>query len=98
RVREGYKKADLLYDAALVSLHLAALWLRQGRTAEIRGLIDEMVTIFRARNIQREALGALLMLQKALRKDQVTAALLHTVTLDLWRMERLPAKSSRPIV
>lgn len=98
QVREGYKKADLLYDAALVSLHLAALWLRQGRTAEIRGLIDEMVTIFRARNIQREALGALLMLQKALRKDQVTAALLHTVTLDLWRMERLPAKSSRSIV
>lgn len=98
QVREGYKRADLLYDAALVSLHLAALWLRQGRTAEIRGLIDEMVAIFRSRNILREALGALLILQKALRRDQMTAALLQTVTLDLWRMERLPAKSSRPIV
>ncbi|HEV2843679.1 MAG TPA: hypothetical protein VG477_02440 [Thermoanaerobaculia bacterium] len=98
QVHAGFKSADLFYDAALVSLYLATLWLRQGRTAEIRGLIDETVATFRARNIQREALGALIVLQKALRRDQVTADLLQTVLLDLWRMERLPAKSSRPIV
>lgn len=97
-VRDGFKNADLFYDSALVSLYLATLWLRQGRTMEIRGLIDEMVATFRARNIQREALGALIVLQKALRRDQVTADLLQMTLLDLWRMERLPVKSSRPSV
>jgi len=92
QVHEGYIAADLAYDAALVSLDLAALWLRQGRTLEIKALIDEMIAIFRARSIQREALGALLMLKKAFETDQATAALLRTVTTELWRAERSPAR------
>jgi tetratricopeptide (TPR) repeat protein len=92
QVREGFKTADLAYDVALVSLDLAALWLRQGRTLEIKELIDEMITIFRARSIQREALGALLMLKKAFETDQATAALLRTVTTELWRAERSPVR------
>jgi tetratricopeptide (TPR) repeat protein len=91
-LREEYRKADLAYDAALVSLDLAALWLRQGRTAEITGVVDEIITVLRARGIQREALGALLMLRRALETDRVTATLLQTVTTELWRLERLPGR------
>jgi hypothetical protein len=76
----------------MVSLDLAAVWLRQGRTAEIKELVDEMVAVFRSRNIQREAIGALLMLRTALRKDQATAALLQAVSTELRRLERLPAR------
>lgn len=96
-VRQGFDEAELFYDSALVSLHLADLWLRQGRTGEIKALIDEMITVFRARSIRREALGALLLLQKAFQRDSVTASLLRAITFDLWRMERFPARQPSPL-
>jgi tetratricopeptide (TPR) repeat protein len=95
RVCEGYKEADLAYDAALVSLDLAALWLRQGRTMEIKGLVDEIIAVLRARSIQREALAALLVLRRAIETDQATAALLHNVAAELSRLERFPARRGR---
>jgi tetratricopeptide (TPR) repeat protein len=95
QVREGYKEADLAYDFALVSLDLGALFLRQGRTVELKGLIDEVISILRARSIQREALGALLMLKRAVDNDQATAALLQTVAIELSRLERFPGVQSR---
>jgi len=88
RVREGFHEAELPYTAAMASIDLAAVWLRQGRTAEIAELVDEMVAIFRSRNIQREAIAALLMLREALQKKQLTAALLQSVTTELRRLER----------
>jgi tetratricopeptide (TPR) repeat protein len=93
-VRAGFKEASLPYDAALASIDLAGIWLRAGRTREIRGLIDEMVAIFRARNIRREAIGALLMLREACERDRATAALLRTVTAELQRLEREPVRRS----
>jgi tetratricopeptide (TPR) repeat protein len=92
QVREGYREADIAFDVALVSLDLATLWLRQGRTNEIEEILDETIAIFRARNLQREALGALLMLRRAFETDQATAALLQSATVQLWRLERSPAR------
>jgi tetratricopeptide (TPR) repeat protein len=92
RVREGFQEADQAYTAALVSLDIATLWLDQGRTTEIKELVDELVTIFRSRSIQREALGAVLMLRKAVDTNQATAALLRTVTAELWRVERFSSR------
>jgi hypothetical protein len=91
-VREAFKEADLTYDAAIASLDLAALWLHQGRTRETRSLIDEMVGVFRARNIRREALGALLMLREAVQKDQATTALLRSVAREFRRLERFSVR------
>jgi tetratricopeptide (TPR) repeat protein len=91
-VQEGFRKADLPYDRAIVSLDLAALWLHQGRTAETIEVIDEMVAIFRARNIRRETIGALLMLREAVQKDQATTALLQAVAGEFRRLERFPAR------
>jgi tetratricopeptide (TPR) repeat protein len=92
QVREGYREADIAFDVALVSLDLATLWLRQGRTNEIAEILDETIAIFRARNLQREALGALLMLRRAIETDQATAALLQSATVQLSRLERFPAR------
>ncbi len=83
QVRASFQQADLLLGAALASLDLAAVWLRQGRTAEIKQAVDEMVAIFRARNVHREAIGALLLLKKALQKDRATAALIQAVAAEL---------------
>jgi tetratricopeptide (TPR) repeat protein len=91
-VRTGFVAAELPYDAALVSLDLAAVWLRTGRTAEIRDLVDEMVAIFRVRNIRREAIAALLVLREACERRKATAALLRSVTCELQRLEREPGR------
>jgi tetratricopeptide (TPR) repeat protein len=92
RVREEYRDSDIAYDVALVSLDLATLWLRQGRTTEIKTLLDETIAILKARNLQREALGALLMLRKAFDTDQANAALLQNAATELWRLERSSAR------
>jgi tetratricopeptide (TPR) repeat protein len=94
-VRRDYEEAELPYDAALVSLDLAALWLRGGRSSEIRSLIDETLAVFRARKIRREAIGALLMLREAFEKDRATVALLRNVASELQRLEREPARRAR---
>jgi len=94
-VQEGFQQAELTYDAAMASLDLAAVWLSQGRTTEIRSLIDEMVGIFRARNIRREALGALLMLREAVHKDQATATLLQSVAREFRLLERFSMRQGR---
>lgn len=89
-VRSGFAEAGLPYDLALVSLDLAALWLEQGRTREIRTLLDETVAIFQARGIRREAIAALLMLREAIERERATAVLLRTVASELQRLEYEP--------
>lgn len=95
-VQAGFAEADLPYDAALASMELAAIWLRNGQMSAIRELIDEMVEIFRARKIRREAIAALLMLREACERQRATVALLRTVTSELQRLEREPAPRSHP--
>ncbi|HKV06920.1 MAG TPA: hypothetical protein VJ725_02205 [Thermoanaerobaculia bacterium] len=85
---------ELPYTAALASLDLAALWLEQGRTAETRDLVEELLATFRALDIRREAIAALLMLREAFHKDQATLALLRTVASELQRLEREPGRTA----
>ncbi|HKI02918.1 MAG TPA: hypothetical protein VKK31_13165 [Thermoanaerobaculia bacterium] len=92
KARASFEDARLPYDVALVSLDMAALWLRAGRTAEIKGLIDETISIFRDRKIRREAIGMLLVVREAFQKDQATEALLRTVAAELLRLEDVPTR------
>lgn len=89
-VRARFDEVQLSYEVALVSLDLATLWLKAGRTAEIRKLIDQTITIFQTRKIRREALGMLLVLRDAVRQERATTELLRTVALDLLRLEEAP--------
>jgi hypothetical protein len=66
---------------------MASLWLRAGRTAEVKTLIDRTISIFRARKIRREAIGMLLVVREAFQKDQATEALLRTTAIELLRLE-----------
>ena len=69
---EGFLKEGVGYDAALVALDLALLYLRQGRTAEVKRLARQMIPIFQAQDVHREALAALALFQKAARREEVT--------------------------
>ncbi len=74
-VRQDFAEQGIAYDAALVTLHLTALYAMKGRTAEVRRLSAEMVGVFRAQDVPREALAALLFFQKAAERERATATL-----------------------
>jgi hypothetical protein len=95
-VRQELDAAGLGYQAALISLDLASVCLRQGKKAEVRKLVEEMVATFRAVGVAREAMGAMLMLTDAVDKDQATLELLALVSGVLQRLERGPGLLVRP--
>lgn len=59
RVRHGFVGASMRFDAAVVSLDLAELYLRAGRTRETRRLAEEVVPILAAQGLRPEALASL---------------------------------------
>jgi len=67
------------FDAALVSLDLAGLYAGQGRAAEMRRLTEEMLPIFSARDLHREAIAALIVFQQAVRMEEVSTDLLQEI-------------------
>jgi len=84
-VRAGFVAEGIGYDAALVSLDLALLYLRQNRTAAVKELAEEMREIFAAGDIHREATAALVLFQEAARRETLTAELIEEMAVRLKR-------------
>jgi tetratricopeptide (TPR) repeat protein len=84
-VRREFVERGVAYDAALVSLDLASAYARLGRAAEMRQLAEEMVTIFQSRDLQREAMAALIVLQKAAHMEGTSVELLDELSAMLRR-------------
>jgi tetratricopeptide (TPR) repeat protein len=70
--RNGFAGQGIGYDAAMVSLDLAMLYLRQGRTADVRRIAEEMIPLFQTQDVHREAMAALALFQDAARQDRLT--------------------------
>lgn len=70
--REGFLAEGTPYEAALVSLELAILYAEQDRTAELKRLSAEMLSIFTSRQIHREALAALIFLKQSIDAERLT--------------------------
>lgn len=75
QVRNGWLAQGMGYDAALVSLDLAELYLASGRTAKVKALARQLAPIFESRGVHREALAALVLFEKAARTERLTAEL-----------------------
>jgi hypothetical protein len=90
QARREFTERQMAYDCALVSLELAALHLEEGRTAEVRRLAAEMLWIFKAQGIDREALAALRVFREATEKEAATAELARRVGDFLHRALREP--------
>lgn len=71
--RRAFEEDGLPYDAALVSLELALLYVEEGRHTEVRRLAEEMLPIFETRDIQREALATLVLFREAVWKETLSA-------------------------
>lgn len=91
QIRQDLNDAGLAYQASLVSLDLAGVWLRQNRTADVRGLVSEMVAAFHVLGAEREALSALHMLRDAIERDQASLEVVRLVGGILRRLQNEPA-------
>lgn len=89
-VRKGFVDQGLAYDAAAVSLQLAALYTRQRRTPEIRELAAQMFPIFQSRDLHQEAIAALLLFQRAVEMDTLTLRMVEEVADVVRRSQHKP--------
>ncbi len=88
--RKGFEEAGVRYHAAIAGLDLAVVWLRQGRRKEARDLVLECARVFLELRIHREALAAVLVLQRAFEKGLEADALLDKAREFLRRIEQDP--------
>jgi hypothetical protein len=72
----GFFGKGMPYDVANVSLDdLAVMPLRQGRTAEVRHLTEEMIAVFQGQNLPDDALRAPRLFAAAAQRKETTAAM-----------------------
>jgi hypothetical protein len=67
----------------MASLDLALLYLKEGRTADVLPLAEEMAALFEARDVHREALAAVLLFQEAAERDEVTTGMVRELAARL---------------
>lgn len=89
-VRKGFLELGLQYDVASVTLELAALYMRQRRTGEIRDLAAQMFPIFQSRDLHQEAIAALLLFQRAVEMDTLTLRMVEEVADVVRRSQEKP--------
>lgn len=90
QVQEEFTSRNIAFDAALVSLELAVLWLNEGRTREVKELSLRMLWIFDSQQVHKEALAALSLFHEAALKEAATAALTQRVLRFLERAREAP--------
>ena len=69
-VKVGFEHEEMGFAAALASLDLALVWMRQSRYKETKRLVLEASEVFVALRIRREALGAMMVLKEAFEKQK----------------------------
>jgi tetratricopeptide (TPR) repeat protein len=89
-VRDAFVDLGSEYDAASVSLDLAAVYAQQGRTAETRRLAQEMLVFFESHQIHREAMAAFLVFCSAAQMEQASLGLVREVAAFLKQARNTP--------
>jgi tetratricopeptide (TPR) repeat protein len=89
-LRQEFVEREMAFDAALITLELTELYARQGANAEVKELSVEMAGIFRAQDVPREALTALLFFQQAAQRERATAQLAREIASFLQQLRVNP--------
>ncbi|HEX5720859.1 MAG TPA: helix-turn-helix transcriptional regulator [Thermoanaerobaculia bacterium] len=90
QVRRDFDARNLPYDYALASLDAALLYREEGRFGEIRVLAKEILEIFRAQEVHREAIASMILFQEAAEKERVSDALVRRLQNYLSRARSNP--------
>jgi len=96
QARDVFDRRELSWDYAVVSLELALILLKQGRTGETRTLAEEMLPIFQAQKVEREALAALQVFYDAAKRETATVELTRRVVKFLYRAQHDPELRFEP--
>jgi tetratricopeptide (TPR) repeat protein len=87
---DGFLAREREYDAALVGLELAAVWLQQGKTAEVAEMVEETVDLLHGLGLYGEGLKATLYLRDACHRRRATVGLVRQVHDFLARLHWQP--------
>lgn len=79
RARKGFLERKLTHEAALVSLDLAAVYVKLGLVEEVKRTVTATVPIFHALRVKLETLAALLQIQKVADQEQQALELIRTL-------------------
>jgi len=90
QTRRLFEEHGLAYDYALVSLDLSLVLLEDGRLGEVRQIAEEMLWIFKAQRIHREAVAALQVFYEAGRAESATVELARLIRRFLNRSQHDP--------
>jgi tetratricopeptide (TPR) repeat protein len=75
--QKGFLDRGLFYEASVLSLDLAALYLKTGSSEDVRQTAAAAVPIFRALGVDRDALASLRQLQQVADQDQQASELIR---------------------
>lgn len=90
QARQKFRAEMLVFDYALVSLDLALVLLKEARAGQVGSLAEEMLWIFQAQGIHREALAALRIFCEAARQEAATVELTRSICRFLHRAQHDP--------
>jgi tetratricopeptide (TPR) repeat protein len=96
QVQQEFLRRGMAYDAALVSLDLAVVYAQEGRHEELKQLALEVIPIFEAQDVHREALAAMLMFQNACKEERLTAELARHIASLLERSRQAKGRAQTP--
>jgi tetratricopeptide (TPR) repeat protein len=94
---DAYVEREIPYEAATVAFDLAGLLAQQGRTSELKALASELVAVFHRLGIQREAIAALLLFERAAQTEAVTAALVAKLSRYFEAAKTAPGMELSPV-
>lgn len=92
QVRGEFVARRSAYEAAMVSLDLVILYLEQGRREPVRRLAQEMLSVFASLEVQREAMAAFILFQRAAMAETLTASVARQVLSAVRKGQVGPAK------
>jgi hypothetical protein len=91
QARSELVSRGIAYDAALLTMELAVLYLDEARHPEVKVLARQMAPIFQAQGVHREALAALKLFRDTVEKEEATAELARRLVAYLYRARYTPS-------
>lgn len=88
RIRDGFSQHNLMYEAALVSLDLAAVYVRLGDAQKIEEIVATTVPIFRSLGVGQPVLASLLQLRQVSKHGLQAFELIRSLTNQIEQLNR----------